>query len=309
MGIGAAIIGSGLASSAINALSTVYTNKKNIAAQKEINKQQLAYSKNAYSYATADRMRSGLSPLDTQPGQVPNLTAPQSQAPQVSDFGATVASAYDAKIADRRTIAQENVSNAEVAKKAAETAAIDLENSKKVQTLSDEVSLIKEQLRNQKNLNDFQVKQLETQLREKEAVIADYESQKKQRDELTPSMKELNVSNSALNAAQMGESVHRLHEAQSNYFHALELGFSSSAEYERRQASKFGSLDIATRELFLYQMRNFKSFVQGIKDNLSESKLRAFEKKYKVDPEYRAQLYELWQKDKAWFDRWYIDRG
>lgn len=307
MGIPAAILGGSIASGAINAFSTIYTNKKNIAAQKDINKQQLDYSKNAYSYATADRLRSGLSPIDTEPGQVPNLTAPQSQAPQVPDFGSAVASAYDAKIADRQTTAQENVSNAEVAKKEAETAAIDLENSKKVQTLSDEVSLIKEQLRNQKNLNDFQVKQLETQIREKEAIIANYESEKRQRDELTPSMKELNVSGSALNYAQMAESVHRLNEAQSDYAHALELGFSSTAEYHRRQASKFGNLDIAARELWQRQMSTFKSFVQGIKDNLAEAERKSFEKKYK-DLEYRAQLYEVWQKDKAYFDKWYIDR-
>lgn len=307
MGVAAAILGGAVASGAINALSTAYTNKQNIRAQKDINKQQLDYSKNAYTYAAADRLRSGLSPIDTQPSQVPNLSAPQSHAPQVPDFGEAISSAYNAKIADRQTTATENVSNAEVAKKQAETAAIDLENSKKVQTLQDEVGLIREQLRNSKTLNDYQIKELESKLREREAVIANYESEKKQRDELTPSLKELNVSQSALNAAQMSESVHRLNEAQSNYAHALSLGFSSSAEYQRRQASRFGSLDIAARELWQYQMRNFKSFVDGIKSNLAASERRAFEKKYK-DDEYRAQLYEVWQKDKAYFDRWYIDR-
>lgn len=307
MGVAAAILGGTVASGAINALSTIYTNKKNIAAQKEINKQQLDYAKNAYSYSVADRLRSGLSSIDTRSGQAPNLTAPQSQAPQVPDFGSTIASAFDAKIADRQTTAQENVSNAEVAKKEAETAAIDLDNSKKVQTLQDEVNLIKEQLRHSQTMNDYQVDTLKADLREKEAIIANYESEKRQRDELTPSMKELNISSSALNSAQMSESIHRLNEAQSNYAHALNLGFSSSAEYQRRQSSKFGNLDIAARELWQYQMRNFKSFIQGIKDNLSEAERRSFEKKYKND-EYRAQLYEVWQKDKAYFDKWYIDR-
>lgn len=59
-----------------NALSTHFANKSNVAAQKSINAQQLDFAKNAYSYAAADRMRAGLSPLDTQAASTSQLSAP-----------------------------------------------------------------------------------------------------------------------------------------------------------------------------------------------------------------------------------------
>ena len=63
-------------------------NKANIRNQNELNRRQLDFSKNAYTYATADRLRAGLSPLDTNAATTPALNMAEQQAPDYSGVAA-----------------------------------------------------------------------------------------------------------------------------------------------------------------------------------------------------------------------------
>lgn len=69
----------GLAASGLNAISNSSSNAQNIREQRRINEQMIDYSKNAYTYATADRLRAGLSPIDASPAETPALTAAQAK--------------------------------------------------------------------------------------------------------------------------------------------------------------------------------------------------------------------------------------
>lgn len=197
MGVPAAIFGGAVASGAINALSTIYMNKKNIAAQKEVNKQQLDYAKNAYSYAAVDRLRSGLSPLDTQPGSSPNLTAPQSQAPQVPDFGSTIATAISSAQQQKQVDSIVDLNSALKAKAESEANSKDIENVKQLSTLRTQIDMQAEELKKLRNENSAYSSRLEKELQLSQARYDDLYSQIKQRVTLTPSISALNEARTA----------------------------------------------------------------------------------------------------------------
>lgn len=111
-----------------NALSTHFANKSNVAAQKSVNAQQLDFAKNAYSYAAADRLRAGLSPLDTQAASTPALTAP-AVAPVDYGFIGDVATRSISVAQNQQQIdTNRDAVNASVVKSNAETQSILIDN-------------------------------------------------------------------------------------------------------------------------------------------------------------------------------------
>lgn len=115
------IIGSGVATAGINAISTHVANRQNIKAQKEVNAQQLAYQKNAYSYAAADRLRAGLSPLDTQAASSPSLGAPTVSPVDVGPLADSVVSAISSAQRQQEIDTSRGLANAQVANLSADT--------------------------------------------------------------------------------------------------------------------------------------------------------------------------------------------
>lgn len=116
-----------LAAGAISGISQSVANSKNVAMQNKWNEKMLDFSKNAQSIAASDRMRAGLSPLDTQAAETPALTSPEYQS--LGDFGLN--NAVTAMQTSQR-LKQENVgimanaslANAQALKENAETANI-----------------------------------------------------------------------------------------------------------------------------------------------------------------------------------------
>lgn len=102
---------SGMAQSVINQHYQQQSNAENIALQKEINTQQLNFAKNAYTYATADRLRSGLSPVDTQAAATPTLTSPNVSAPK-SAIGDAISNAVSVYNSQRLNESQISANNA-----------------------------------------------------------------------------------------------------------------------------------------------------------------------------------------------------
>lgn len=115
------IIGSGVATAGINAISTHLANRQNIKAQKEVNAQQLAYQKNAYSYAAADRLRAGLSPLDTQAASSPSLGAPTVSPADVGPLADSVVSAISSAQRQQEIDTSRRLANAQAANLSADT--------------------------------------------------------------------------------------------------------------------------------------------------------------------------------------------
>lgn len=111
-----------------NALSTHFANKSNVSAQKSVNAQQLDFAKNAYSYAAADRMRAGLSPLDTQAASAPQLTAPTVSPVDYGFIGDVAARSISVAQNQQQIDTNRDAVNASVAKSNAETQSILIDN-------------------------------------------------------------------------------------------------------------------------------------------------------------------------------------
>lgn len=111
-----------------NALSTHFANKSNVSAQKSVNAQQLDFAKNAYSYAAADRMRAGLSPLDTQAASAPQLTAPTVSPVDYGFIGDGAARSISVAQNQQQIDTNRDAVNASVVKSNAETQSILIDN-------------------------------------------------------------------------------------------------------------------------------------------------------------------------------------
>lgn len=198
---GGANLISNIATNAYNVAAQKKINRENIAAQKEINEAQLKYAKNAYSYAAADRMRSGLSPLDTQATslnglQAQSLQAPQAQAPQFPDFGSAAASAIGMVQQQKQIDSVSDLNSALRSKAEAEANGKDIENVKQLSTLRTQIDTQFEELKKLRNENSAFASRLAKDLQLSQARYDDLLSQINQRNRLTPSIEGLNNSRS-----------------------------------------------------------------------------------------------------------------
>lgn len=127
------IIGSGLATAGINAFSTWKANQANVSEQRRANAQQLAFAKNAYSFATADRLRAGLSPLDTQQSASPSLSAAMQSPFDVGALSSSVVNAVSSAQRQQEIDTNKTIANAQNEKNRAETSSILIDNLTRAQ--------------------------------------------------------------------------------------------------------------------------------------------------------------------------------
>lgn len=175
---GSALLGGGI-SSAINYFSNKQTNETNQDIAASNNALQMDMAKNAYSYAVADKLRAGLSPLDTDAMTVPALQNPEQRAYQQSDFvGSAAQNAVDSFLNSKRYELERDLNNAQVAKLQSETAGQSLDNSLALATLSSKISEAQERLNSLKTSNAYQSQEKELALKrlgaEYDNLIAQY---------------------------------------------------------------------------------------------------------------------------------------
>lgn len=188
MGLGLAIlIGagiaavSGIAGAAINAYSTDKanrdTNESNEAVNQaqidyanQVNEKQIEFNKNAYSYATADKMRSGLSPLDPQAAlspslQMPSLTPTKFEATdagnQIAQAGNNAVAAYNST---RSITSEVGLNNAKSLNTQADTVGKQIDNMEQWNTLNDRIDQTREEVKKLKTENEFLADEKQSQL-------------------------------------------------------------------------------------------------------------------------------------------------
>lgn len=115
----------GMFSTATNLMQMGLNYKQNaqlMAQQKELNEQMRHDAHNAYTIATADRLRAGLSPIDGQPAQVANMTtAQQSPYSDLSKLGEGIQSAISQEMQNDLNKSTMSVNNSVASKNYAET--------------------------------------------------------------------------------------------------------------------------------------------------------------------------------------------
>lgn len=177
-----ALAGASLASGIMSSISNSAANAQNVALQRYINDKQLEFAKNAQSIAAADRMRAGLSPLDSAAAVTPNLTAPTVQPTTDGKFIQQAANDafnfIETKRVNDATIAAANAkANADTA-----TALNTLqETNEKIASMEDRIAIYKEQLQEHKNKNDEYSKSINTRLEQLQQTL---ENTKKSNAEL-----------------------------------------------------------------------------------------------------------------------------
>lgn len=207
------LITSALATSAVNAGSQIYTNKQNIAMQKK----QLQYAQNAQSIAARDRMSAGLSPLDSQAQAAPSVGG-AAVAPTVSDISSAIASAMDLQLRKTEINNQTNATNADVAKKQAETQEQLMKNQELVNTLQTRIDTANEELEKLRNENSSYASKLKAQLDNWNAQKNKYEAEIAEIRELLASRKANIESNTRANNAEAAEQ-----EQENNFARALQI--------------------------------------------------------------------------------------
>ena len=115
----------GMFSTATNLMQLGLNYKQNaqlMAQQKELNEQMRHDAHNAYTIATADRLRAGLSPIDGQPAQVANMNAAQ-QSPysDLSKVGEGIQNAISQEMQNDLNKSTMSVNNSVASKNYAET--------------------------------------------------------------------------------------------------------------------------------------------------------------------------------------------
>lgn len=211
----ALLLGSGIAAgsnaltAALSAKQAEKLNKKQLEQTEKWNQINLDYAKNAQTYAAADRMRAGLSPLDSVPQSAPAVQTANLQQADFSGVGAAgssissgIQAALNYKLNEQSVQAQADLNNALKSKAESETFAQDTGTMKVINEMMTDLAIKKAELENISNKNSTYYKEVETQLREAESRIRDLESQINQRDTLTPSLQALNESNVGRNNAE-----------------------------------------------------------------------------------------------------------
>lgn len=134
----------GLAGVGLSSQATAANNAQLMANQNRINQQQLDFSKNAYTYATADRLRAGLSPLDAQAASTPALNVAETQAADYSQLADVGNNAMDQYRQARELQSVQAVNSSVVAKNQADSRGVELENLVKEATLLDTIQEIRD---------------------------------------------------------------------------------------------------------------------------------------------------------------------
>lgn len=188
---------SGLAVSALNNTAIKANNARVISNQNKLNQAQLDFSKNAISFAAADRMRAGLSPLDAQAASSPSFNMAETQAADFSGVQQGVNNAISQTLQSRQIASTESLNNALKAKAEAEKTATDASTQKALQGMQTELELQKEELSKLRNENSSYARRLEADIALKEKQNADLQSQIDQRSTLTPTIAGLNNARAA----------------------------------------------------------------------------------------------------------------
>lgn len=183
----------GLIGAGINAASTYATNRENISNQNAVNAEQLRFASNAHSIATRDRLRSGLSPLDTQAAQTPSLTAPVSQPTDAGQlFSDSINNAIVAHQRNREIENQTTVSNAQAASYNADAALKAVDLRERIAGMQDRLSQLKERTEQEKfktstqeELYNKQIEKLEEDIRVAMATFSDLINQSTMRTHST----------------------------------------------------------------------------------------------------------------------------
>lgn len=205
------VITSSVAGSTVSAIGSYISNAMTASSQDKANKlnyemqnKQLDYQKNAYSYAAADRMRAGLSPLDSEAMSSPSLGGAQTGV-QFGDLGASIAAGSNAGINAYLATSQQGVNNAQSAKTTAETQGILLENQKILDEMQGRIDLMRQQYEELRNKNSSYAEELEKRIQQYDAQIQYYQAQIKNLNEVTPAQVSNLQSQTRVNNARAAE--------------------------------------------------------------------------------------------------------
>lgn len=201
--------GANLIGTAVNAYQTDKWNRKQYNQTEKWNQINLDYAKNAQTYAAADRMRAGLSPLDVQPQSAPSSNIASPQQADFSGIGAAgsaiqsgIQAAMRYKLDEDAVNAQVELNNALKSKAESEALKDKTETLAMIGKYKTELELQKAELQRVKNVNSTYKQEVEARLAETYQRIADLESQINQRDTMTPSLVALNNSSAGRNNAE-----------------------------------------------------------------------------------------------------------
>lgn len=184
-------------------------NKANIKNQNELNRRQLDFSKNAYTYATADRLRAGLSPLDANAATTPALNMAEQQAPDYSGIAGAgqaitggINNALDRAIQKKRLENETNFNNALVAKTTAEIENINAQTMEAVTTLQSKLNKYDAEITNLKDQHSTYAREKEAQIEQLQAQTKELLDLIKRNNALLPSQIGLNESSAGRNNAE-----------------------------------------------------------------------------------------------------------
>ena len=186
-------------------------NAQLMAQQKELNEQMRHDAHNAYTIATADRLRAGLSPIDGQPAQVANMTAAQ-QSPY-SDLSKVGEGLSSALVNSRRLRNETALNNAQVANIDADTVSKVSDAQFKIATLQDRLDSMREETK-QKKFKTFadrsewysRMDELEEQIRNISAQTTNLLHSTANEMSMNPRLQAESVSRTALNNAQTAKT-------------------------------------------------------------------------------------------------------
>lgn len=201
--------GSNIASAYMASKTADKWNRKQYEQTEKWNQINLDYAKNAQTYATADRLRAGLSPLDVQPQAAPSSNIASSQLPDLSGVGQAgsaiqsgLQAAMKYKLDKESVDAQVELNNALKTKANNESAKTQAETLSLIGQYKTELELKRAELERLKNVNSTYKQEVEAKIAESYKRIADLESQISQRDTLTPSLVSMNESTAGRNNAE-----------------------------------------------------------------------------------------------------------
>lgn len=146
--------------------------------QRRVNEQMRHDSQNAYTYAVADRMRAGLSPIDTSPSETPALGSYAVESPDYSGIGSSVDNALRFHLEAKEANSRVDVNNATAANTRADTLNKAQELKYQQRTLEDRIDLVRENLKQSRFLSDTQRERYESELKnleqERDNLVASY---------------------------------------------------------------------------------------------------------------------------------------
>lgn len=262
-GIGA---GANIASAYMASQTADKWNKKQYEQTEKWNQINLDYAKNAQTYATADRLRAGLSPLDVQPQAAPSSNIASSQLPDVSGVGQAgsaiqsgLQAAMKYKLDKESVEAQVELNNALKTKANNESAKTQAETLSLIGQYKTELELKRAELERLKNVNSTYKQEVEAKIAESYKRIADLESQISQRDTITPSLVSMNESTAGRNNAEA-----KALQSDLTFASAFDIPYSMLKSLNFN--SPFGS---AASDAFLVALKNKQNAQERANDMVS----------------------------------------